>query len=131
MTSVDNFLAHYGVKGMKWGQRKAHSREMRRLNKESRARDKAERSENITRARERFRSGKAREDYKKAKSEYKAQRHVIGKREAKKILTKVRDQNVKDYETANSFKNGKEIAGAIALGVGATVLVSTLKALSS
>ena len=48
MTEVDNFLAHYGVKGMKWGKRKADdssSNGERRLSrKEHRAKVKQERS---------------------------------------------------------------------------------------
>jgi len=42
MTSVDNFLAHYGVKGMKWGvrrQRRAEAKAARRELLKGRSRD--------------------------------------------------------------------------------------------
>ncbi|ADD81020.1 gp022 [Rhodococcus phage ReqiPoco6] len=39
--SIDNFLAHYGVKGMKWGQRKKH----KESKKEYKARTKKELAE--------------------------------------------------------------------------------------
>ena len=49
MTEVDNFLAHYGVKGMKWGKRKADDSssngEGRLSRKEHRAKVKQERRE--------------------------------------------------------------------------------------
>ena len=125
-TDVDEFLAHYGVPGMKWGQRRAHAKEMRSLDKASKKKDKAERSDKIDAARDRFRSGQARAEYKQAKAEYKAQKNVIGKREAKKILNEVKEKNLADYETGQQYKNGKEIAGAIALGVAGSILISAL-----
>lgn len=69
MTDLDNFLEHYGVKGMKWGVRKAASgvasgvasassaakagvRDAVQRSKEKRAVTKAERKENFEKARE-------------------------------------------------------------------------------
>lgn len=125
-TSVDDFLAHHGVKGMKWGVRKSRA-ELRALDKASRATDKAKRAKEIQSARDRYNKS-ARSNYKAAKAEYKEARHVIGKREAKKILNKVKEKNVKDWETGSQYKNGKEVAGAVLLGVGILTASALLSA---
>ena len=52
---VDEFLAHYGVKGMKWGVRKDNFQRNRALNKESRAKDKAKRAAEFEKTRKALR----------------------------------------------------------------------------
>lgn len=129
-TNVDDFLAHYGVPGMKWGQRRAHAKEMRSLDKASKKKDKAERNDKIDAARERFRSGQAKADLKNAKAEYKTQKNVVGKREAKKILNAVKEKNLADYETGAQWKSGKETATGLIAGATGLVLISVLSAKS-
>lgn len=141
---VDAFLAHYGVKGMRWGVRRdpktgvrpiaktlnegrigraskanvdRHNARVnnRKLNKASRRADAKKHETEVETARERVRSGKSKRDVKQAKREYKQNKHEIGSREAKKILKKARDQRIKDLEDAQKFKNNKEVAAMLAI----------------
>lgn len=123
--TVDEFLEHHGVKGMKWGVRRAHAKEMRSLNKASRKKDREENNSKIDAARERIRSGQAKSDYKAAKAQYKADKHVIGSREAKKALNKVKEKNYEDYQKSSELKSGKEKAG-YALAAAGLITVSVL-----
>lgn len=109
---VEDFLEHYGVKGMKWGVR----RDMRKLNKASRAKDKAKRQSEIDAARKRLGSGKNKEALKKAKAQYKIDKYEIGSREARKLVDKHKEKIRSDYETSKQLKNGKEVALAMVIG---------------
>lgn len=88
---VDAFLAHVGVKGMKWGVRRSEAALAR----------SASRKKEVFDARDRKDSNKA--AVSKAKSDLKA---------AKK------DANY-DYAVGNQAKNGKEFAVGVLLGTGA------------
>ncbi len=131
---VDAFLEHFGVRGMKWGHRKnPHRAEMRKLNKESRARDKVENralrdkhQRRVELARQRVSSGKLKTDLKKAKAQYKVDKNVIGRREARKALNKVKNKNFMEVQKSREAKNGKEAAGMILLGVGGLALQAAL-----
>lgn len=129
---VEDFLAHFGVKGMKWGKRKSSSSsdgesasrsELRSLNKASKAKDKAARDKEIDEARSRYETG-ARDKYKAAKAQYQIDKATIGKREAAKAFNKVKDENLADYNAANQAKSGKETAMLVLSTVGAVVLYS-------
>lgn len=126
--NVDDFLAHYGVKGMKWGVTKAKYKSM------SKADRKAQKTKAIESARTRIGSGENRQKYLKGKANVslakaqlkkaKADRspaEVIAKRKAgleasKAVLKKIKTQNVADNQTAGSAKNGKEFASILLLG---------------
>lgn len=108
--SREDALAHFGVKGMKWGVRNEHRSQMRALNKESRARDKAARKDAIETARARIATGQSRKELKTAKEQYKRDKNVIGSREAKKTLRIAKDKYAQEQETARLAKDGKEIA---------------------
>jgi hypothetical protein len=129
MMTEDQFLEHAGVKGMKWGKRKAVSPA-----KEARKAD-------IDRARERFNSGEARRDYKLAKADYKAAtssakaKYSKSKELAAAAFDKVKQKNIKDGELAGQYKDGKEaVAGTItaiaATALGAYLAVNLVTAIS-
>lgn len=122
--SVDDFLAHYGVKGMRWGKRKASAlRRGHQLNKASRRKDSAQRKADLKKATAerdseidgaRARDGKPnRARYKAAKSQYKQDKVEIGRREAKKALHKVRDEIYDDMIKARESKSGRETTNDI------------------
>ena len=126
--NVDNFLAHYGVKGMKWGVTRSTYKGM------SKSERKAQKTKNIEGARKRIGSGENRTKYLKAKANVsvaKAQlkkaeasrssEEIISKRKegleaSKKVLRSVKDKNADDYRSAYSTKNGKELATSLLLG---------------
>lgn len=123
--ATDEFFEHFGVPGMKWGQRKAGlAATNKALNKASKAKDAAERRSNIDAARQRINSGVHRQAYKDAKQQYKANKLAMGSREAKKILNGVKEKNLKDFETASQYRDGREKAKVI-LGAVAGVTLAT------
>lgn len=126
--AVDNFLAHYGVKGMKWGVTKSQFQSM---NKDQ---QKAQKTKEIEAARVRGAKGenfknysKARGNVKTAKAGLKAAKkegadaktiakHEAGVAKAKSMFKSVKLQNQTDYMNGTSAKNGKELARVILLG---------------
>lgn len=121
-------LAHYGVKGMKWGQRMAARREKRKalraLDRQNRKADNKARNAEIDAARMRYHTT-ARKDLKKAQQTYKAEKGTIGKYAARKNRAAVRERVAQDYEMASQIKSGAETVGAI-LGTVGTVAVYAL-----
>lgn len=115
---VEEFLSHYGKKGMKWGQRRARNRE---LNRATKLRENKE----IDAARAAFKTGKPQAQAKKNKAQYKKDKQNLGTREARRLLAKRNEQYVKDIETANTTKNGKEKT-ILALGVVGIIAISQL-----
>jgi hypothetical protein len=133
---TDDFLAHYGVKGMKWGVRKSTSGKSRRqLNKESRQKDRAKLDRDIDRARARVntnrkyaltdKGSKSHSDYKKAKAQYKKDKAELGSREARKILNKAKEKRYKDVQLSNTAKSGRETTIAVLAAVGYIGLQAT------
>lgn len=106
----EEFLDHHGVKGQKWGIRQQHQ-----VNKASRQRERARNRKKIDAARERYRTT-ARSDYLTAKSQYKIDKKNKGRAEARRILNKTKNKNVRDYNTGNQVRDGKEAAALIAGG---------------
>lgn len=125
-TDVDEFLAHYGVPGMKWGQRRAHAANMRSLDKAEKRKDREKQAKDVTAARAKLKSGELKARTKEAKAQYKADREVIGKVAARKVLQKTYDKNIKVIEKANEYKNGKEVALSVAAAVAGVALVGIL-----
>lgn len=141
---ADDFLEHFGKKGMKWGQRKAEgsgasggSPSNRSLNKASRANDRAtaksdakkfnkEWDDEIDAARSRTKSGENKQALKAAKVQYKADKLVVGSREAKKALNAVREQKSTDAAVAQLSKTGKETVVATISAVAGIAVLSLL-----
>lgn len=127
-TDVDNFLEHYGVKGMRWGQRRVHTANMKALDKAEKQKDREKQEKDVTKARAKIKSGEVKSQLKGAKSQYKADRETIGKIAARKTLNKVRDKQYDTINKANEYKNGKEAAIAVALITGGILLSSVIQA---
>lgn len=138
--SEDEFLEHYGKKGMKWGVRKAEGSgpSNRELNKASRAKDRADAKatkkkntddwdNEIDSARSRIAGGQGRKDVKAAKQQYKADKQALGSREAKKALNAVKNRVATDEAVAGLAKSGKETRNAVIFAVGASVVAVGLR----
>lgn len=129
-------LKHYGVAGMKWGKRKAATsggdggdsgptrRDLKTLDKQTKARQKSDRNAAIDQARNDYERN-ARARYLDAKDKYNAEKHVIGKAAAKEAFNKVKLENIQQAEVAQQTKSGAETVltiaaiGAFAIGYAA------------
>lgn len=128
-------LAHFGVKGMKWGHHKAQPtggggeapKSGRQLNKEFRKEQNAKRNSEIDAARERY-NASARTNYLTAKAQYKADKKTIGSAAARAKFNEVKRKNMEDYAVANQAKSGKETTVAVLGIVGAVALSALLTA---
>lgn len=129
---VDDFLEHFGRKGMKWGVRKsrpgafATSKHKHQLNKASRKKDFEKHASNVDKARGRLASGKTKRDWKKAKGEHAANKAKLGGREARKILQKARDKKFNDASVSQQARDGKEVAIILGAGAVGAILAATL-----
>lgn len=123
-------LAHYGTKGMHWGERRAKRKELRSLDKASKTKDQAERNAKIDKARVDYKET-SRKRYLDAKAQYKLDKGTIGKREAVKKLNAAKQKNFDDFEVANQSKHGKETTIAVLGVVGLVAARVVLGALSS
>lgn len=135
-------LAHFGVKGMRWGHHKAPepgsggggggvapAKSNRQLNKEFRQKQKQQRDAEIEAARQRY-GASARENYLKAKEQYKQDKKTIGTAAARAKFNAVKEQNINDYEIASQAKSGKETTAAVLATVGTVALFSVLGAVA-
>lgn len=89
-------LKHFGVKGMKWGVRNAATKTKSGLRSAGAAIKEDDRQ--IMEARAAMPAKKA--AYKTAKTQYKADRKVVGRREARKALKPVRKDYYKNFHRA-------------------------------
>lgn len=123
MTLVrEDELAHFGIKGMQWGVRKAARQHNRTLNKQSRANDRKAHTDSVEAARKRINSDQQNKEIAAARAQFKIDKKKIGSREAAKKFNEVQQRHLQDFETAQMFKNGKEatvhiltIAGSVAV----------------
>lgn len=141
--SAEDFLAHFGVKGMKWGKHTSSSsssggdssggstaptkKDLKALDKASKAADIAKRDAEIDKARSDYNTS-ARKNYLDAKAQYKIDKVTIGKREAAKAFNAVKDKNIRDAEVANMAKSGKETTALVLTAVGGIVLSAAIRA---
>lgn len=124
--SIDAYFEHHGIKGQKWGVRRAARKQGRQLNKASRKKDAANFEKSVEKAREHFSSGKAQRNLKKAKAQFKQDKITMGSREARKILNKTREKNAQQAALSQQAKNGKEAATIMLATVVGAVLVGAL-----
>lgn len=127
----EDSLAHAGVKGMKWGRRKAvepgsidprkaHRQELRSLNKVARAQKRdadaaaitAKRNSLVARDKSildaRANLGASAKTVRAAKVQYKQDKQKIGSVAAKQILNKVKDQHYEQVKLAQSDTQREE-----------------------
>lgn len=120
-TEVDNYLEHYGVKGMRWGKRsasddssssskpKSSRQELRELNKKAKVEIKAEKKatrekfnkewdDEVLSARDRL--GKEGENLSAARKQFKADKKVIGRAAAKKVFKEHEKKFIETYNVA-------------------------------
>lgn len=127
------FLAHYGVKGMKWGQRKqrkltpdgrerATFRERRAMDKSTRERQirdreaaAAKRDQDIKDARGRAKQNRA--ELKAAKKQFKSDRLVVGRVRAEELLEQNSKRAMNDIKTASDFTRNEKFVGDLVLSL--------------
>lgn len=99
---IDEYLEHFGVKGMKWGTRRAQAKEY-----------KTKRDRQIDRARANVYGGTTDRRYKAAKQKYKEDAPIIGRKAAKDALKQAKAKRSSDIKTSYQAKSGREHASAI------------------
>lgn len=142
-TEVDNYLEHYGVKGMRWGKRSGSSSsggggEPKKSRKEARAQVKAERKavqevfkkqwdDDVLGARERL--GAEGQKLSEARKQYKIDKKVVGKAAAKKVLNEHKDKFTTTFNTA-TLQTHKEAHQQMVTAVGLMALGGIVGGLS-
>lgn len=141
-TEVEDFLAHYGVKGVRWGTKRAapgggntagglpkpgigntagglpSRKDLRGMNKPARARQRQEREEKAQANDSAIKSARAsRKDtataIKQAKREYKSDKKMVGKVVAREMLDKKREPLDEIMKKSAELTRGEEAAVAV------------------
>jgi len=120
----EELLIHFGVKGMQWGVRNSPKvQKMKDDRKAQKLKAKYDRDDAIDAARARVNSGANAKDRRDAKAEYKAQKKVVGRRAARKVLREKRRALNNEYNTSQQLKSGRERTLYILSRVGGAVVV--------
>ncbi|UUG69255.1 membrane protein [Arthrobacter phage ScienceWizSam] len=143
-TEVDNYLEHYGVKGMKWGKRSSSSstsssegqpkskKELRALDRANRkalrAKERKKWDDDITTARSEL-DGKA-QKLAEATKQYKIDKTTMGKVAAKHILRDHEDDFINTWNKAN-LATTKEANMQLIGAAGAMVLSAAVVGIAS
>jgi hypothetical protein len=150
-TEVDNYLEHYGVKGMRWGKRSASSSSGSassssgsdssggKSRKEVRAKVKSDRKavkeafkkqwdDDVIGARGRL--DKEAQQLHDARKQYKVDKKVVGKAAAKKVLNEHKDQFTTTFNTA-SLSTHKEAQKQMIAAAGLMTLAAVMGGLAA
>lgn len=111
--TLEEALAHYGVKGMKWGVRKAARSALDSAAAAGEAKLRATREKDEAIRTARARAPQLRKDLDAAKDTAREQRKVVGRREAKKVVRPVRNEYWNNMELATRKTSGEEAADKI------------------
>jgi predicted ribosome quality control (RQC) complex YloA/Tae2 family protein len=114
ITMNNNELYHHGVKGMKWGVRKARRKERAALNSAAKAATDERKNEALTRA----------EKYRK-QADYITKTHYEAKAQ-KKTMRLNKDGSITEISKSEQVAKGKRIAKNILTGVGAAATVAAV-----
>lgn len=133
-TEVDNYLEHYGVKGMRWGKRSSSSsssdsnpgksrKELRALDRQNRkaAKQKARDDYDNEILKARNSVDKDAQRYNEAKKQYKSDKTTMGKVAAREILREHEQKYVDSWNTA-TLQTTKEAQVNMIAGVGLLAL---------
>lgn len=130
----EDLLIHFGVKGMRWGVRRDKATGPRSAAQKIKDQRKAEklkqryaRDDAIDAARARVASGAVRKEYKDARVEYKAQRKVVGRREARRVMKEKRRALNNEYQLSQELKSGRERTTYLLTVAGLSVLGGAAK----
>jgi hypothetical protein len=122
MGEVRDGLAHFGVKGMRWGERHARKKSARQA-------ARRERNDRIDAARGRVASGQSARERKEAKTKFKTERkaaRAAGNRAAKVAAKRdwkiAKEKYNNDVYTAQLTKSGSETAAALLTVVGGAAI---------
>ena len=119
--NIDDFLSHYGVAGMKWGQRRA-------INKASRQKERKLHEKTVETARKNVqKGGKTHKQLERAKAQYKIDKKTKGAATARRIYNQKAEKHYAEIAKSQEAKNGKEVALIIGAAVGLTALSAILQ----
>jgi hypothetical protein len=137
----DEYLAHYGVPGMKWGHRKGarnvpmgpSRKHLRNLNKQARAENKVANKQAANRldkdiAARRAKLPEQKAQLKQARAKFNIEKKQIGRVAAYRALEKAEIKYDQQFAMA-SRKTQKEQTKDLVNGIAGAVVVGTLKAL--
>lgn len=141
---VDTFLAHYGVKGMRWGVKKASGssggnggaarpsrKELRGMNKAARKRQRAEREEKMELNDAAIKKARAdRQSTKKAigdaRKQYRQDKKMVGSVAAREVFARNTEKPFADLAKSAELTSGEAVVSEL-VGFGLTLVSAGLK----